>query len=200
VAKEQSASADSSVRNKPVLPQKRAIFDTRPDSVPTKPTRRSDESEVVKNTVNEEEAEFQKLVTKSQKSIQSTEAVRPLAEVVNAVSRKPSRHGSQKVDIHGSPVPQGMVVDETITVLETYSQQVDMLSDAPLVETIVARRTNDNSKPDLIQDENAIPPFAQLQPRSSNVKFLPAPPEAQSRAITAFGRTEGGRLLVEAGV
>jgi hypothetical protein len=196
VVKEQSASTDSSTRKESVLPQKRATGDLIPDSVPTKRARHSDESEVVNNTANEDETEFQKVFTKSQKSIQPKEAGRPLAEVVNAVSRKPS-HGSQRVDIHGSPVPQGMVVDEKVTVLETYSQQVDMSSDTPLVETIVARKSNEHGKPDRIEDDNVIPPSAQPQPRSRNIKFLPAPPEAQSRAITAFGRTEGGRLIVE---
>lgn len=123
------------------------------------------------------------------------------AEPSKRVPRKPSRHasyGSQSVDIQGSPIPEGMVVDGQATVLEIYSQQANISSDAGYADMVIARKTKVATKPEVVVDAAMLaPPSAQLQPISSNIKPRPAPPEAQSRAITAIGRTERGRLMVE---
>ncbi|KAK5164109.1 uncharacterized protein LTR77_010200 [Saxophila tyrrhenica] len=122
-------------------------------------------------------------------------------KAANHPSRKPSWHasqGSQKVDIFGSPIPDGMVVDGKATVLEVFSQQANVSSDAGYVDTVIARKPDATTRPTRIREaEMLAPPSAQQQPISSNIKPRPAPPEEHSRAITSHGTTLKGKLLVE---
>ncbi|KAK3718317.1 hypothetical protein LTR37_005130 [Vermiconidia calcicola] len=126
---------------------------------------------------------------------------RSVPEPIKRDARKPSRHtsqGSQKVDIHGSPVPQGMFVEGQATVLEVFSQQAGISSDSVPNGTVVTRKGATVQRPDtVLQNQELPPPSRQPQAMSSNRKPLPAPPQEPSRAITSLGRIERGRLMVE---
>ena len=115
---------------------------------------------------------------------------------VRKISRNAS-HGSQSVDIHGSPVPQGMVVEGQSTVLETFSQQAAISSDDLTLDAIVSRK---ETQPQLSKTSGNISRHSRSsnQPAglASNAKPRPAPPEQQSMAITAHGHTIKGQLQV----
>lgn len=88
------------------------------------------------------------------------------------------------VDIHGSPVPDGMVIGGLNTVLETFSQQAALLSDKPVEEGIR------NESYDAAQSEFFAVQVARKQPArlSSNTKAVPAEPDQESQAITHVAR------------
>lgn len=115
--------------------------------------------------------------------------------------RKPSRHasqGSRKVDIGGSPVPQGMVLQDYATVLETFSQQAGLSADAIVESTAVTRKTAGAAT--LYQTtfpEAVLPPSHQPEIMSSNLKPVPGSPGAESQAITAIASANYRQPLVE---
>ena len=102
-------------------------------------------------------------------------------------TQRRSTHNSQKVDIQGSPVPAGMVVDAASTVLDTYSQQAGISSDGVILtehesSSSVSFQTVETQK--LAQD--FVPPSHQPTVLSSNKKSKPAAPEHISRALEKF--------------
>ena len=65
-----------------------------------------------------------------QKEKSSDTTSKPVPGPTKRATRKPSRHASQgNVDIHGSPVPKGMLLMDNATVLESFSQQAGLSSD-----------------------------------------------------------------------
>ncbi|KAK4897547.1 hypothetical protein LTR27_004691 [Elasticomyces elasticus] len=104
-------------------------------------------------------------------------------------ARKVSRHASQGVDIHGSPIPKNMVVPEHATTLETYSQQTDLSSDQPLQAAVTkAHRTTIRPSAQDVADFEQILAMPSRQPEAlhSNEKRKPASPREDSQAITAI--------------
>ncbi len=97
-------------------------------------------------------------------------------------SRKASRqgsHGSQKVDMHGSPVPEGMNVPEQWTALETFSQLARLCSDS--VENTIVKRKSRKASESQIVGLSVKEPEVLL----SNSKPLPAAPLEPSRTMTS---------------
>ncbi|KAK3632166.1 hypothetical protein LTR56_016534 [Elasticomyces elasticus] len=114
-------------------------------------------------------------------------AARP--EPAKRPARKASRHASQGVDIHGSPIPKNMVVPEHATTLEIYSQQTDLSSDQPLQAVVPkAHRTTIRSSAQDVADFEQILAMPSRQPETlhSNEKRKPASPREDSQAITAI--------------
>ncbi|KAK5738043.1 hypothetical protein LTR17_006286 [Elasticomyces elasticus] len=114
-------------------------------------------------------------------------AARP--EPAKRPARKVSRHASQGVDIHGSPIPKNMVVPEHATTLETYSQHTDLSSDQPLQAVVTkAHRTTIRSSAQDVADFEQILAMPSRQPATlhSNEKRKPASPREDSQAITAI--------------
>ncbi|KAK4542069.1 hypothetical protein LTR36_007100 [Oleoguttula mirabilis] len=117
-------------------------------------------------------------------------------------SRKPSRHGSQgNVDMHGSPIPKGLVVLDNATALESFSQQAGLSSDQVLAvaAAIVDRRgTREQPNDSSAFDEHVLPPSHQPEILSSNTKLRPASPEDESQAITGIvlGRVDPRQLII----
>lgn len=117
------------------------------------------------------------------------QSIAPLATASRMASRRSGRkvsHGSQTVDRQGSPVPQDMIVQDTETVLETYSQQAGMLSES--VPASLERAYRDSTPH---QDEGAAPEDGldhptshESGPLSSNAKAVPASPQADSKAMS----------------
>ena len=122
-------------------------------------------------------------------------------EPIKRSSRQPRRHtsqGSQKVDIHGSPVPDGMIVPEQATVLETFSQQAGLSPDAVLGETMVSRKIPTADKVDpTARPQFFMPPSRQPNVQSSNRKTVPGGPHEESQALTAVIRIDARRPLLE---
>ena len=131
----------------------------------------------------------------------SQQGIKHHAAPVKRASRKPSRQisqGSQKVDISGSPVPQGMVLQGDATALETYSQQANLSSDAVLGNIVITR--NSTRLPNVAQTRAHVE--QNLQPRElgvlhSNAKPVPTVPDEQSKSSITIVRTDPKQPLVK---
>ena len=126
---------------------------------------------------------------------------KPMPEPTKRVSRKSSRQmsqGSQKVDMYGSPVPEGMIVSDKSTVLEHFSQHVDISSDLVVGVTTIAHRLTGTRKPDSSSKDHGLVRLSR-QPEilSSNSKPVPAEPHEESQAITRTIRVDPKRPIVE---
>lgn len=115
---------------------------------------------------------------------------------VGKVSRQASC-GSHSVDINGSPAPPDVSIYDNATVLEMFSKRTDLSSDGNHVEKATRENPRVRKTCGLLAAAPQLPP--PLQPRviASNIKCRPASPQEHSSAITAHGRTERGRLLVQ---
>ncbi|KAK5119155.1 hypothetical protein LTR85_007769 [Meristemomyces frigidus] len=129
-------------------------------------------------------------------------AKRPMPDATKRGVRKPSRHASQgNVDIHGSPIPKGLIVLDNATALESFSQQVGLSSDQMLAEVATAanrRRVGEQQNDSSAFDEHILPPSHQPEILSSNTKLRPASPEDESQAITGIvtGRVDPKQLVI----
>ncbi|KAK3075714.1 hypothetical protein LTR53_000756 [Teratosphaeriaceae sp. CCFEE 6253] len=115
-------------------------------------------------------------------------------------SRRVSRHTSQGVDMHGSPIPKDMFVPEYATTLETFSQQNRLSSDDP---TQVSSDAMLLGKVDLQKDSTFFEdlltaPLYQVKVMSSNRKGKPASPHEDSIAMTAIvlGKVDQSKLII----
>ena len=126
---------------------------------------------------------------------------KPMPEPTKRVSRKSSRQmsqGSQKVDMYGSPVPEGMIVPDKSTVLEHFSQHVDISSDLVDGVTTIAHRLTGTRKPhSSSKDHGLVRLSRQPEILSSNSKPVPAEPHEESQAITRTIRVDPRRPIVE---
>ena len=138
-------------------------------------------------------ADVEKPTVASQpKAVAAPQPTRTKQPVMQEVASKPSRHvsqGSQTVDRGGSPVPQGMnIQDTTKTVLQTYSQQVASRPHVAKSKS-QARRTPEAEDIDSETMDTAYvaPPSHQPEKQhimSSNAKPVPASPRAESATLT----------------
>ena len=104
---------------------------------------------------------------------------------------RPVSHGSQKVDILGSPIPQGMTVGAKETVLGKYSQQSDLSSDNVVGDDVVAVKDATRARrKSTVPSQELPPPSRQPEPMSSNRKRKPSGPEEQSQGIMKIGTTD----------
>ncbi|KAK5137647.1 hypothetical protein LTR08_007942 [Meristemomyces frigidus] len=129
----------------------------------------------------------------------------PVPDPPKRGSRKPSRHASQgNVDLHGSPIPKGLIVETNTTVLETFSQQTDLSSDQILAEAVPTGRrecgTMQQANSAALGD-HSLPPSHQPEVLSSNTKPRPASPEEDSRVFTgyAFSKVNAKQLVIRDG-
>lgn len=193
---------DQSAQNIPVdVPLKRQL-DAATAEQPVKKRARNDYNQEPKPAQHSERVvDDANVLHPAQKSKmpQKLEISRP--EPTLRGSRKPSRvasHGSQKVDMHGSPVPSDMVVPEKSTVLETFTQQAHFSSQSALAELAVQRKIASHIGHDPMGPrEHLIPPSHQPEPMSSNNKRLPAAPHEESQAITGFAKADSRGPLVQ---
>lgn len=119
------------------------------------------------------------------------------------IARKISRHTSQgNVDIHGSPIPKGLIVLDNTTALETFSQQAGLSSDEVLAEVATAvhrKHTAGQRDHSSTSDVQMLPPPShQPETLSSNTKLQPASPGDESQAITdiVVGRVDDKQLVI----
>ena len=104
---------------------------------------------------------------------------------------RPVSHGSQKVDILGSPIPQGMTVGAKETVLGKYSQQSDLSSDNVVGDDVVAVEDASRARRKAtVPAQELPPPSCQPELMSSNKKRKPSGPEQESQGIMKIGTTD----------
>ena len=116
----------------------------------------------------------------------------------NSQNHRPASYGSQKVDIHGSPIPQGMTVKDKETVLEKYSQQARISSDMEIEDEVVAVKTaSATTRRASAPSQEIIPPSRQPEPMSSNKKRKPSGPEDESQGIAKVVTANSRRLTIE---
>jgi hypothetical protein len=116
----------------------------------------------------------------------------------NSQNHRPASYGSQKVDIHGSPIPQGMTVKDKETVLEKYSQQAGLSSDKMTRDEVVAIKTaSAATRRATVPSQEIIPPSRQPEPMSSNKKRKPSGPEEESQGIAKVVTANSRRLIIE---
>ena len=159
-----------------------------------------DETESHLRQTTEKSSSDQPIVDVKRKPRTSQPSKASFPEPEKRVSRKPSRHtshGSQKVDIHGSPVPHGMLLQERATVLETFSQQAGLSSTALPEDAIISRKITGVHELESATASQLGATSHQPEIMSSNVKPRPAEPGAQSQAITRIVRADSRRLYIE---
>ena len=110
----------------------------------------------------------------------------------HALSQRGTRRQKSQgtVDIHGSPVPEGMIVAGLETVLETFSQRVNLSSDKMDIDNRSVKKDQNIANSDLLTVKAAQKQPARL---SSNTKPVPAEPSLDSQAITHIARLPAGR-------
>lgn len=134
----------------------------------------------------------------AKQALSRSQTQQPL-EPARRASRKPSRQASQnKVDMHGSPIPEGLIVADTTTALETYSQQAKLSSDAPFGDVTATRKATAVDKSDhILLPPDLPPPSRQPEVLSSNRKVRPAGPQEESQAITRVVARNAKKLFVQ---
>lgn len=96
---------------------------------------------------------------------------------------------SQTVDINGSPVPPDMEVNESATVLETFSQQASD-SSGVFQHSSTRLKTPNNTADAVNEDAFSVPPSHQPPSLVSNTKVLPGPSGLSSQTIRHIKLTE----------
>lgn len=113
--------------------------------------------------------------------------------------RQPSQ-ASRTVDFNGSPAPSDMELRDAETVLENYSQQTNLSSDHA---TAPPKKLHESTAYYMRQEEVtdahlSRQPDRLTEPLSSNSKPVPAPPNAESRALERVRVTDKqSRQLLE---
>ena len=135
------------------------------------------------------------------KPVLSRPEISEVPQEIRRFSRKPNRHasqGSQRVDIHGSPIPLGMVLQGRTTVLETFSQQANLSSDYNVNDATISRTPAVETKIDRIRSqEQAVPPSHQALILSSNRKRKPAERNDESQTVSRIILADPERLVIE---
>ena len=141
-----------------------------------------------------------KSLNEQRKPVSPTFLIKPAYEPFKSAFQKPKRersHGSQKVDMQGSPIPPGMVVQAKETVLEQFSHQAELSPDEP-VATQTLKESHIHDIKTNVKMHPLPAPWHQAEPMSSNKKRKPSGPEDESRGVTkVIKRDHHQRLVVD---
>lgn len=138
------------------------------------------------------------------KSVFSSQKTQPVLNPARQTSQNPGfrqrSHGSQKVDIQGSPIPAGMIINDKGTVLETFSQQNRLSSDGAGRGVAIAEENSSSKAISPVTERlEFAPPSHQTESMSSNKKRKPSGPEDESQGITKMDRAHHRQHLVNEG-